>query len=235
MAAKKQNLDVWVVETNTVYKQVPFTVIVDWVQQGRLLENDMLRPAGATEWQPLSSLTAFAAYLPKVEPYRAEDQAEALEPVQVDFAWKPASDYEEEDVDMIPLIDVSLVLLIFFMMTASVASSQGGIDTPRAQEGTLISSDARMVWIGIDRGADGEPIYSIGQGAEGPTEGDNKLNQKEVLARLDERLKTAGRVDVRIKGHRELPIETIKQMTMLVGGRPGVGRIYAEVSESTNP
>jgi hypothetical protein len=36
MAKKPQVFDVWVVETNTVYKQVPYTVVTDWAQQGRL-------------------------------------------------------------------------------------------------------------------------------------------------------------------------------------------------------
>ena len=50
MAAKRRFLDVWIVEGNTVYKEVPFDVVADWVQQGRLLDDDMLRPAGTSEW-----------------------------------------------------------------------------------------------------------------------------------------------------------------------------------------
>src|SRR4051794_19833943 len=109
--------DVWIVESNTVYREVPYTVVTDWVQQGRLLDDDQLRPSGTQQWQRLGDQTSFAAFLPKVEPQRADDQAEMLEPVQVDFAWRPRTDDEDDDVDMIPLIDISLVLLIFFMMT----------------------------------------------------------------------------------------------------------------------
>ncbi len=43
MAEKRRYLDVWIVETNTVYREVPFEVVTDWVQQGRLLADDMLR------------------------------------------------------------------------------------------------------------------------------------------------------------------------------------------------
>ena len=56
MAEKRQFLDVWIVETNTVYKEVPFTVVTDWVQQGRLLANDMLKPSGTKDWQRLGGL-----------------------------------------------------------------------------------------------------------------------------------------------------------------------------------
>src|ERR1700751_402553 len=108
MAESRRFLDVWILETNTVYKEVPYTVVADWVQQGRLLENDKLRPAGTTEWFDLGTMPAFAAYLPKVEPFRADDQAEALEPVHLDFVWKKPRGDEDDDPDMIPLIDVSL-------------------------------------------------------------------------------------------------------------------------------
>ena len=40
MAEKRRFLDVWIVDSNTVYREVPFTVVADWVQQGRLLEDD---------------------------------------------------------------------------------------------------------------------------------------------------------------------------------------------------
>src|SRR3954453_11033791 len=123
MAEERRFLDVWIVESNTVYREVPFTVVADWIQQGRLLEDDMLRPSGTAEWMKVGTSPTFAPYLPKAMPQGAEDQAEAMEPVALDFAWKKRHDEEDDDVDMIPLIDVSLVLLIFFMMTASGAGA----------------------------------------------------------------------------------------------------------------
>src|SRR6266545_2761747 len=116
--AKDKTFDVWIVESNTVYKKVPYAVVTDWAQEGRLLGDDRLRAAGSEQWIPLGEVPALSVFLPRAEPHRAEDQAEALEPVQVDFSWKPRRGDDDEDVDMIPLIDISLVLLIFFMMTA---------------------------------------------------------------------------------------------------------------------
>ena len=137
MAEKKRFLDVWVLETNTVYREVPFTIVTDWIQQGRLVPDDKLRPSGTAEWFPLGGMPAFAAYLPRTEPYRVEDQAEALEPVHVDFSWARPKEDDDEDVDMIPLIDISLVLLIFFMMTASIrAGVFSNINTPKLHQST---------------------------------------------------------------------------------------------------
>ena len=49
MAAKKL-LDVWIIETDSVYKGVPYTVIVDWLLEGRLLEDDQVRLQGTEKW-----------------------------------------------------------------------------------------------------------------------------------------------------------------------------------------
>src|SRR5262245_52020574 len=137
MAEKRRVLDVWVVDTNTVYREVPFTVVADWIQQGRLLAEDKARPSGKGGWFPLGDLPALAAYFPKPEPVRVEDKAEALEPVEFDLA-PPRHDEEADDPDMIPLIDITLVLLIFFMMTAAVqAGLFSPIDTPPARHQLL--------------------------------------------------------------------------------------------------
>jgi biopolymer transport protein ExbD len=169
MATKRRFLDVWIVESDTVYREVPYNVVVGWVSQGRLVEDDMLRWSGQAEWFRLGGTPAFAAYMPRSEPTRADDQAEALEPVSVAFAWKGRPPDDDEDVDMIPLIDVSLVLLIFFMMVASTGGALAYFNPPtaaHAEQGT------RDLWVGIKSDANGNPIeYYLGKG-------DNKVLAK---------------------------------------------------------
>ena len=66
MTEKRRFLDVWIIESNTVYREVPFSVVADWVQQGRLLEDDMLRPSGTAEWFRVGGSPEFATYVPRV-------------------------------------------------------------------------------------------------------------------------------------------------------------------------
>jgi biopolymer transport protein ExbD len=233
MGDKQQFLDVWIVETNVVYRQVPYNVVADWVQQGRLIETDRLRSAGKGEWLPLADMPAFAPYLPKPDQFRAEDRAEALEPVEIELGWKRPAPDEDEDVDMIPLIDVSLVLLIFFMMTASVVGAAGLFNTPKAYETTELTNDPNMIWVGINRTADNKPIYYIGQGGGGAERGDGDLSERELLQRLDARLKAGAATDVRIRADRGLSWEVVKNLTMALEKKKSnrsIGRIYAEVS-----
>jgi biopolymer transport protein ExbD len=204
-------LDVWIVESNTVYREVPFTVVTDWLQQGRLLESDKARPSGQGEWKELKDFEGLSAYLPRREDNEVDDAAQALEDVSMDLAWKRPGEDDDQDVDMIPLIDVSLVLLIFFMMTSTVAGLGGAINVPQAAYGSNASFDP--LWIGIEFDKDKTPVYSIGQGAGGAIEGDANLTQATVLDRLDSRLKDMGRIDqLNIRADKNIPSGLVKQL-----------------------
>jgi biopolymer transport protein ExbD len=208
MAEKRRFLDVWIVETNQVYTEVPFMVVSDWVQQSRLLANDMLRPSGTKEWHLLGESADFKPYLPRPEPQRVDDAAEALEAVELDFTWKKRHSEEDDDVDMIPLIDVSLVLLIFFMLTATGAGAMSSIPAPLIDHGGVTSAD---VTVGIDlRGEPGNEteVYSLDVSDKSAArDGDRSLGTKDaLLARLDEVLRTSS-VGVELTIH---PNERVK-------------------------
>src|SRR5436190_16687172 len=168
MTEKRRFIDVWLVESNTVYKEVPFAVVTDWVQQGRVLETDMWKPSGTANWFPFGGKNDFAPYFPQPEPDRTEDQAEALEPVHVEFTYKRPREEEDDEVDMIPLIDVSLVLLVFFMLSATTAGMAAFVRTPDV-ENTLMADtpDAFRIDVANDKGV---PIYSLAVARKPPEE-----------------------------------------------------------------
>jgi biopolymer transport protein ExbD len=247
MAQKKRLLDIWITQFNTIYREVPFVVATDWLQEGRLLAEDKVRISGSTAWRLIGNVPDFAPYLPKAEPFRAEDKAEALEPVEVGFDWKNPAEAEDEDVDMIPLIDISLVLLIFFMMTATVSGIFSPIKTPAAQH-QLAAITKDMYWIGIDKknqegviekGADGQPVpwYSLGKETKQFQTPSQDL--AEVLYQLKEKLAdTAGEVRLRIRADQDLPITLVTATTLelqdlevrMNRGRPKEKRLNIVVS-----
>src|SRR5438045_4579948 len=132
MARSRNAFDLWIVASQTVYKAVPYNIVTDWVSQGRLLADDRLRLSGTEVWTRLGDTAAFATYLPRADEKSIGDEAEALEKVELEMQYRHIDD-EDQDVDMIPLIDISLVLLIFFMMTSSVALVKNAIDLPASQ------------------------------------------------------------------------------------------------------
>ncbi len=238
MAEKRRFLDVWIVESNTVYREVPFPVVADWVQQGRLLEDDRLRPSGTAEWFLVGGSPDFAPYLPRSEPDRVDDQAEALEPVELDFRWKKRHDEEDDDVDMIPLIDVSLVLLIFFMLTASGVGIAAFTPTPPAAYGAL-SVNPDEVQLNINLEGEGDkrtPVYSMSVGNKVLDDKDTNLRTPdELLSRLKEHLdKISNRVEVTINAHPDSKSGLVRELMAKLESEPFRGRIvqkYYGVSE----
>ena len=251
MPAQVRLLDVWIVDLNKVYTGVPFTVVIDWLQQGRLLPADRVRLAGKQKWHLVETVPALAPYVPKVPPFAAEDRAEAEEPIDLGLQSPRVHEAEDEDVDMIPLIDVSLVLLIFFMMTTAIASGVfSPIATPAAKH-QLATISTDMYWIGIDSKVDSATnekltVFSLGKDKEKKqylvdptTEGDK------IIAALVEEFQSAqGEIRIRLRAARSLPIETIKAVTLDLqelearlnhGREAGTGRlqltILGEVSE----
>ena len=234
MAAKRRFLDVWIIEGNTVYKEVPFDVVADWVQQGRLLEGDMVRPSGTSEWSAIGGMTEFAVYLPKPAPApEAQSQVEPMEEVETDFNWKRPYDDEDSEVDMIPLIDVSLVLLIFFMLTTNPETSSGGpqIPTPPASNGIVVSADANDVWVGINliKNAAGDliEVYSLGSGANASAR--NLATRQELLEHLAELLANQKNpVDLTIDANSEVPSGVVRDLTVALEDPPFRSKIKAK-------
>jgi biopolymer transport protein ExbD len=235
MAKKQQLLDVWIVESDTVYREVPYTVVVDWIQQGRLLAEDRVRKAGEGDWVALRKVRGLNVYFPRSEPVQIEDRAEALAPVELDFRWKKPRDDEDDDVDMIPLIDVSLVLLIFFMMVTPAIGAAAFIATPRTEHG-VVYDDPKVVWIGVDYlEEDGKLRYYLGQGKESPAPEDSDLPSLEaLLARLDKMIENSPRVEVTINAHEKVPSGDVRKLILQLetpARRSRILEVYTGVSE----
>src|SRR5207237_4180178 len=99
-----REFDVWVYSSNTIYKRVPFDVVTDWAQQGRLAATDKLRPAGSSDaWTPVSDDPIVADFLFVKKP--APPTPEPAAPTAIaamEVAWVKPREDEDDDVDMIP-------------------------------------------------------------------------------------------------------------------------------------
>jgi biopolymer transport protein ExbD len=256
--------DVWIQSTNTIYKGVPFGVVTDWAQQGRLAATDKLRNAGSTEaWVTASQHDLVADYLfvkvappstrhvsPQApSPQNASPEAavavlptkptEQYEPVEMDVGWGRRQEEEESDPDMIPLIDVSLVLLIFFMMTATVAVSSP-VQVPQMRNAADLRADPQAFLIKIDKRPNGDIEYSLSQGtkaAEPNAVGLQTVNG--VLGILDAKLaemlaRDPKKPEVHIACHEDLPADRVQDLANELEKRKQDGKIAmfgAQVTE----
>jgi biopolymer transport protein ExbD len=234
-----KSLDIWLTVTNTIYKGVPYSVATGWAEQGRLASTDKVRPAGGSdaEWSLVSANEFLADYL-----YHrgdaaqdADDPEDAYEKVEIDPQWPKSLVSEDDDVDMIPLIDISLVLLIFFMMT-SVVSSFSPVQVPGLKYGTEISAADTAITIMIERDAENKPLYSLQIGNTKPIADETaKGDQDKLLIMLDTELTKLTKVpDVRIACHEQLPRSYVQDLCVELQKRVEkqlIARYSAEVNE----
>jgi len=228
-----KKFDVWFTAADQVYRGVPADVVRGWAEQGRLGEADRLRTAGAqSEWIKVADYTPLTGFL-----YRKPTFDEAGGPIELDIdAVKPRREIEDDEVDMIPLIDISLVLLVFFMMTAVVAVSSP-IKVPEMKYAEEFAKDGESLTVQIDRRPDGTPFYALRLGDKGPTTEDNNLGGlPELFARLDSRLgERKEPPEVRIACHEKLPGEFVRAVTKELDRRKRNGKIRtysADVNEA---
>ncbi len=239
MAKAQINFDVWLLAADTVYRGVPYGIVTGWAGQGRLAANDKIRPAGSTAaWVRAADHPLVADFLFRPAAYCAIDVAEELQKVELDIVSRKHAADDDDDVDMIPLIDISLVLLIFFMMTTAVAALSP-VDVPDMKHASEISKDRDAFTVQIDKRSNDEVVYSLRLGEKSPASEDNNLNSVEAaMQRLDARLSEVQRPpEVRIACHKDLPRERVREIVRELEKRKAKEQIAfygAEVNEKSN-
>ena len=199
--------DVWFVAADQVYRGVPTDVAAGWAGAGRLGPNDKLRPAGSSAgWLKPADVPGVGGFL-----YAPPPTAGAAAGGWPDLETDPPPRRKEapdDEVDMIPLIDVSLVLLVFFMITTTV-SVTSAVDVPEMKNAGDLSAEGSALVIQVEPGPGGRPVYAVRGVDQTPGADDANLPDPAALfARLDARLGSAADPPaVRIACHQTLPTE----------------------------
>lgn len=249
MAAKPTRaFDVWFVTANTVYKAVPYNVVADWTQQGRLAPADMVRPAGTEEaWTRVSDHDLLADFVPRATtakrvvaavapvvaaaaaPSAAAPAATEGEAVELPEPEEPPSKsrFEDDDeVDMIPLIDISMVLLVFFILVQA-AGALAPVDVPEMKYAGQLTADPDAITITIDKLNTDEVVWSVRVGPSPPKPGaDNLKTKEEAIEVLLKELSGVTRPpEVRIACRKELPRERVYELRRKLEEQRKLGKI----------
>jgi biopolymer transport protein ExbD len=219
MAKPPKSFDVWFVAANTVYRAVPYQVVADWTQQGRLSVGDRLRTAGVEEpWKPVSEWNLFVDYMPQP----AVPAAPAVPGTPIEIADAPDEETlitgrkageADDDVDMIPLIDISMVLLVFFIMV-SAAGALSPVDVPDMRFAGDLATDPQAITISIEK-ANAEDVHYAVRSGPNPAKPDNANlpTPEAALKALDEMLaERTTPPEVRVACEKELPSERVIEL-----------------------
>ncbi|QDT43184.1 Biopolymer transport protein ExbD/TolR [Gimesia alba] len=144
-----------------------------------------------------------------------------------DDGWKKKSTTGGggDDLDITPMIDVTFLLLIFFMVTSTMQATQDS-DVPVARHG-----------VGVDtRGSSIVLVHNDGNGLNGTSvvefkEAGNavEVTLEELTARIRERVQ-GGVMDVIIKADRGVPHGFVQEVTRAVTEVDGV-KFYIGIEE----
>ncbi len=220
MSRPAKSFDVWFVAANTVYRGVPYQVVADGTQQGRLAAGDKLRAAASSEpWKALEEWPNFADYLPKPAAVGVAVAEAGAEPVEIpeppvdELRTRKQRGYDEDDVDMIPLIDISMVLLVFFIIV-SATGALSPVDVPDMRYAGELSADADAVTISIEKASETDVYYSVRVGPYAPKPEHSRLpNPEAAMAALDSVLSGLTRPPVvRVACERDLPSERVLEL-----------------------
>ncbi len=222
--SQPQQFQVKLVERNVVSAPVDFNKLTDWIQQGRVAAHDCVRPAGTTDWRLVKDVPQFAVYLPHADAVSVDDEAEAFEAVELGFGGSHHGE-EEEDPDMIPLIDISLVLLVFFMLTAAEMIAASPVETPPATNARVISESAPLnVNVAF---VDSQPQFFLDGGDERHY---SRAELDEFLNHVAERIPPGGVETTIVRAQAQVPYEAIQVLTAGLTSK-GLDHIEAGVSD----
>ena len=187
--AKSRDWDVWLIAADQVYKNVPADVLAGWAEQGRLAPSDRLRPSGSAEpWAIAKDAAGVGGFFAPERP-ALPDEAQYHE--EIELGPRPRRrEASDDEVDMIPLIDVSLVLLVFFMLTTVVATMPS-VDVPAIKNVNTFAPEANALVVQIEEPAPGSLTYAVRAVESAPAPGDANLKDLAALsARLNGLLAT---------------------------------------------
>jgi biopolymer transport protein ExbD len=144
-----------------------------------------------------------------------------------DTGWKkrPTSGGGGDDLDITPMIDVTFLLLIFFMVTSTMQATQDS-DVPVARHG--VGVDTRVSTIVLvhndGNGLNGQSVVEFKESG-----GATEVTLDELTARVRERFQ-GGVKDVIIKADRNVPHGFVQEVTRAVTEVEGI-KFYIGIEE----
>ena len=123
------------------------------------------------------------------------------------------------EINVVPYIDVMLVLLIIFMVTAPLLSQGVKVDLPQAPSSPLPPNEKEPVIVNVDK--DGNYFINYGENQDKPVSADV------LVTRVSALLKYQPGIPVLIGGDANVPYgDVVLVMTLLQqAGAPSVGMI----------
>lgn len=123
------------------------------------------------------------------------------------------------EINVVPYIDVMLVLLVIFMITAPLLTQGVRVDLPQADAEPLSVEAEDPVVVSVN--AAGDFFIDIGEGKNNP------IDANTLVTRIAALLKYKPKTPIMVKGDRNVSYGRVMEVMVLIqaGGAPNVGLI----------
>jgi len=130
------------------------------------------------------------------------------------------------EINVVPYIDVMLVLLIIFMVTAPLLSQGVKVDLPQADAEPINTRDTEPLVVSID--ASGDYYINFGENKDKPIDAQTLVTRVGALLRLQPSTPVVVRGDTAVPYGRVVYVMTLLQKA----GAPSVGLMTDPVEDS---
>lgn len=199
-------------QASQIWGGLDTATLARWVKEGRVGPRDKVAEEGTSLWVAASEVAELQEVWEQLRP---------REPIETALPPMEEEGEEESPIELAPMIDVTFQLLIFFMLTANIAT-QAALNVPKAKMGEGVSPDNKII-VCVSKE---EAIYM-------------NDNEKDVvsLAELPDRLRRAaldkGSVDLIIKADGDVHSGLVTKIMSVASG-VNIGQIRIGVREDEN-
>jgi len=129
------------------------------------------------------------------------------------------------EINVVPYIDVTLVLLIIFMVTAPMLQTGVDVELPQAEAKTVDTSQELPIIISVD--ADGELFLDVGN------QGDVAVKESDLAGRVNAALEKKPGLAVLIRGDKKVDYGRVVTLMAALksAGVPSVGLMTSPAEE----
>ena len=128
---------------------------------------------------------------------------------------------QSADLDITPMIDITFLLLIFFLV-ASTSNRQTSVELPPARHGKGVSARTSVILTVAERGGPGPALIYLADGAAGPPLPDDPALQEELIVRAVRQGYNEGKPTVLVKAARGVRHREVSRVAAAAGQVEGI-------------
>ena len=146
------------------------------------------------------------------------------------ISGKKNANAEDEDIDITPMIDVTFLMLIFFLVT-STPDQQTAIELPPALHGEAVSQLESVIFTIAEGGLDNAPVYEADGKVPEFALSDDLDTQAEQIREAVEKGFLENKTDVVIKADRGVTYRNVARVISSVSQVEGI-KLHLAVLDS---